>query len=62
MSRKSAPIAANDNGKSPIIRVEVAESPMVGLVEVEIFDALISNIVGLVANDDDPPPSKEKCP
>ncbi len=61
MSRKLEP-AANDNGEKPKIRLEIAESQPLGMVEVEIFDALISNIEALVANDNDPTPSEEEVP
>jgi|GEM_PF-3971556 len=54
--------SANDNGESPKIRLEVAEFPPLNIVEVAIFDALISNIAALVANDNDPPPIEEKSP
>jgi hypothetical protein len=62
MSRNSKRIAANDNGGKPRIRLEIAESPPLSIVEVEIFDALISNIEALVANDNDSPSNEEKVP
>ncbi|MFZ5619163.1 MAG: hypothetical protein ACOZAA_17760 [Pseudomonadota bacterium] len=63
MSRYRVPPAANDEGKSPQIRVEGLESPPLYVAEVEIFDALISNISGLVeTNDNQPPPVKENTP
>ena len=62
MSRNSKRIAANDNGGKPRIRLEFAELPPLSVVEVEIFDALISNIEALVANDNDPTPSEEGIP
>jgi len=62
MLRKAPQIAANDNGNSPKIRLEMVESPVLTVVEVEIFDALISNIKLLVANDNDTPPLKEENP
>ena len=61
MSRRPK-IAANDNGELPRIRVEIAELSPLSVVEVEIFDALISNIAALVANDNDPPPIDEEVP
>lgn len=54
--------AANDNAGLPKFRLEIAESPPLSVVEVEIFDALISNIEALVANDNDPPPIEEEVP
>lgn len=62
MSRISKLAAANDNGESPNIRLEIAESPPLSIAEVEIFDALISNIAALIANDNDPPPLEEEAP
>lgn len=62
MLRTSKRIAANDNGGKPRIRMEIEESQPLGVVEVEIFDALISNIEALVANDNDPTPSEEEVP
>jgi hypothetical protein len=53
---------ANDNANEPQIRIEGLESPPLAVVEMEIFDALISNIKLLVANDNDAPPLKEKNP
>jgi len=62
VSRPSKLTAANDNGESPKIRLVIAESPPRDIAEVEIFDALISNIAALVANDNDPPPIEEEAP
>ncbi len=62
MSRNSKRVAANDNGEKPRICLEIAELPPLSVVEVEIFDALISNIEALVANDNDPPFNEEKGP
>ena len=53
---------ANDNGDEPQIRRVSLESPPICVVEVEIFDALISNIKLLVANDNETPPLKEENP
>ncbi len=53
---------ANDNANEPQIRIEGLKSPPLAIVEVEIFDALISNIKLLLANDNDAPPLKEKTP
>ena len=55
-------IPANDDGDSPKISIDIPESTPLGVIEVEIFDALISNISALVANDNDPPSNKEKAP
>ncbi len=61
MSRLRVPPAANDEGKTPQIRVEGLDSPPLFVAEVEIFDALISNIADLTeANDNQPPPKTEK--
>ncbi len=61
MSRSGVPPAANDNSGSPQIRVEILDSPPLLVAEVEIFDALISNIAELTeANDNQPPPKKPK--
>lgn len=63
MSRYRVPPPANDESESPQIRVEGLESPPLFVAEVEIFDALISTIADLVeANDNQPPPMKEKRP
>ena len=62
MSRKPKLIAANDNGGLPNIRLDIAESPHLGVVEVDVFDALISNIEDLIANDNDPSTIEEKTP
>lgn len=63
MARYQVPPAANDEGKTPQIRVEGLKSPPLFVAEVEIFDALISTIADLVeANDNQPPPKKEKTP
>jgi len=62
MSRRISQLPGNDNGNSPKIRLEMVESPVLTVVEVEIFDALISNIKLLVANDNDTPPLKKENP
>jgi len=63
MSRYRVPPQANDEGKTPIIRVDGLESPPLFVAEVEIFDVLISTIADLVeANDNQPPPMTEKRP
>lgn len=53
-------LAANDNGKTPQIRVMIVETQPLNMIEVEIFDALISNTGELTANDNEPPGEKEK--
>lgn len=63
MSRYRVPPPANDEGDLPQIRVEGLNSPPLFDAEVEIFDALISNIADLVeTNDNQPSPKKEKTP
>jgi hypothetical protein len=63
MSRYRVPPPANDEEKAPQIRVEGLDAPPLCIAEVEIFDALISNIAELTeANDNEPPPKKEKTP
>ncbi|MEZ5920526.1 MAG: hypothetical protein R3C60_04150 [Parvularculaceae bacterium] len=63
MSRLRVPPPANDEGKAPQIRVERISSPPLNVAEVEIFDALISNIGELTAaNDNEAPPAEEKRP
>lgn len=59
MRREIALAAANDNGNSPQIRVENLKGRPISVVEVEIFDALISNIAALVANDNESTPRRE---
>lgn len=60
MSRYRVPPPANDEGDLPQIRVEGLNSPPLFVAEVEIFDALISNINELIeSNDNEPPPVKE---
>jgi hypothetical protein len=63
MSRYRVPPPANDEERTPQIRVEGLESPPLFVAEVEIFDALISTIADLAeANDNQPPPMTEKRP
>lgn len=63
MARWKVPPPANEEGDLPQIRVDGLESPPLFVAEVEIFDTLISNIADLVeANDNQPPPKKEKTP
>jgi hypothetical protein len=63
MSRYRVPPPANDEGKTPQIRVEGLEPPPLFVAEVEIFDALISTITELTeTNDNQPPPMREKTP
>lgn len=63
MSRHRVLPPANDEEKTPQIRVEGLRSPVLTDIEVEIFDALISNIEALTAaNDNAAPSSKEKLP
>jgi hypothetical protein len=53
---------ANDNGEDPEIRFEGLESPPVCVVEVEIFDQLISTLRALAGNDNETPPARETKP
>ena len=63
MSRWKVPPPANDEAKLPQIRVDGLDSPPLFVAEVEIFDALISNIADLIeANDNQPSQKKEKTP
>lgn len=63
MSRYRVPPQAIDEEKAPQIRVEGLDSPVLTEIEVEIFDALISNIEALTAANDNAAPSpKEKLP
>lgn len=67
MSRYRVPPPANDEEKAPQIRVEGLESPPLFVAEVEIFDALISNVDELTAaiepaNDNAGPSKREKTP
>jgi len=60
MARRFAASAANDNRETPQVRVKGLDSPPLTVAEVEIFDALISNVEELIAaNDNAPPRPKE---
>lgn len=60
MSLSDTPKAANDNLDAQEIRLNFPESPPLSVTEVEIFDALISNLEALVANDNGPPDKRSK--
>lgn len=67
MSRYRVSPPANDEGKPSQIRVQGLESPPLTVAEVEIFDALISNVDELTAalqpaNDNEGPSPRENTP
>lgn len=63
MARYRVPPPANDEGKTPLLRVEGLEAPPLFVAEVEVFEALISSLAELTeTNDNQPPPMKEKTP
>jgi hypothetical protein len=63
VSRLRLPPPANDNEAPLAVRLEGLKSPPLTVAEVEIFDALISNIAALTAaNDNEAAPLVEKRP
>lgn len=57
-SNKRALHAANDNSLGErSVSMNFPANPPISIVEVELFDRLISNLAELAANDDDEKPS-----